>query len=199
MKADRFTSLLKPHLDDALNYCRALCAQQSAHDAEDVLQNALIKAYKNFSKLEKQSSFRSWLFKIITNSFLNANRSSFWKKFLPMSSIQNGGDFPEIYTEGPDLNMSMRYALSRLSFKERVAILLYEVGGFSVGEIAAFQNEKSDSAVKSRLSRTRKKLKVYLTEPDDSKKNYPFLTSTEMMGDLQYETIQLAEKVDVNQ
>jgi hypothetical protein len=50
-------------------------------------------------------------------------------------------------------------ALSRLKTKERVALLLFEIGGFSIEEIKTIQKEKSSSAVKSRLSRTREKLK----------------------------------------
>ena len=107
-------------------------------------------------------------------------------------------EFPEIYTEGPDLNISMRYALSKLTFKERVAVLLYEVAGFSVKEISKFQNERSESAIKCRLSRARTKLRTTLDEQSKTAKTNSFLTSTEMMGDLQYETIQLAEKVDIN-
>ena len=52
--------------------------------------------------------------------------------------------------------------LAQLSNKERTAILLFEIGGFSIQEITKLQEEKSESAVKSRLSRTRKKLKEFM-------------------------------------
>ena len=56
-------------------------------------------------------------------------------------------------------------ALSKLSAKERSAILLFEIADFSIEEITEIQGENSQSAVKSRLSRVRKKLNKYLTEP----------------------------------
>jgi|GEM_PF-4268720 len=48
--------------------------------------------------------------------------------------------------------------------KEKESILLFELGGFSIEEIKDIQNEKSISSVKSRLSRSRKKLKIFINK-----------------------------------
>ena len=197
MDSKRFTSALKPHLDDALNYCRALCAGKSIQEAEDVLQNALLKAYKGFSQLENADRFKSWLFKIITNCFYNQFRMQFWKRFIPLDEKENS--FPDIYTTSPDMNLSMKYALMNLSRKERVAVLLFEIGGFTVKEISVLQKENSISAVKSRLSRARKKMKNYLMELDLPSRKNPYVTSNTLLGDLQYETIQMAEKTNIKE
>ena len=197
MDAERFTNALKPHLDDALNYCRALCVNQSNEEAEDILQTALLKAYRGFSKLKKTDSFKSWLFKIITNCFYTQTRLQFWKRFIPLDGTNS--EFPEVYSESKELNLSMRYALMRLSKKERVAILLYEVGGFNVTQIAEFQGENSNSAVKSRLSRSRQKMKQYLTDSFRSSASNRYLTSNKLLGDLQYETIQMAEEINIKE
>lgn len=87
----------------------------------------------------------------------------------------------------------------RLSKKERVAILLYEVGGFNVTQIAEFQGENSNSAVKSRLSRSRQKMKQYLTDSFRSSASNRYLTSNKLLGDLQYETIQMAEEINIKE
>ena len=58
----------------------------------------------------------------------------------------------------------MLAALDTLSEKERTAILLFEIGGLSLEEIMKLQKEKSISAVKSRLSRTRLKLRNTILE-----------------------------------
>lgn len=196
---NKFLELLKPEYNDAVKYCRALCAGWSPDDAEDVLQQALLKAMENFGSLKDDSKFRSWFFKIITRTFYSAIRKHFWKKFLPMDKIAT--DIPEIYTRA-EMNEErelINKALSQLSSKERSAVLLYEIADFSVEEIRQVQNEKSLSAVKSRLSRARKKLKQFITELErrgtlnSSKK---FLTgSGSFGGDIENETIKLAAQL----
>jgi RNA polymerase sigma-70 factor (ECF subfamily) len=160
---NKFLELLKPEYNDAVKYCRALCASWSPDDAEDVLQQAMLKALENFDSLNDLSKYRSWLFKIITREFYTSIRRHFWKKFVPMDNMKT--DLPEIYprNEFNETRAILDKALSRLTAKERTAILLFEVGEFSIEEIKAIQHENSSSAVKSRLSRARQKLKRYIT------------------------------------
>ena len=161
---NKFLELLKPVHNDALRYCRALCASWSPDDAEDVLQQALLNGLESFEKLNDLSRFRSWFFKIITRVFYTSVRKHFWKKFVPLDKIKT--DIPEIYprSEFNETGIILDRALSKLSAKERSAVLLFEVGEFAIEEIKTIQNENSLSAVKSRLSRARKKLKRYITE-----------------------------------
>lgn len=200
---NNFLELLKPEYNDAVKYCRALCAGWSPDDAEDVLQQALLKGLESFKSLKDDSKFRSWFFKIITRTFYSAIRKHFWKKFLPMDKAVI--NIPEIYPRG-ELNEDreiLHRALSRLSSKERSAVLLYEVADFSIEEIRIVQNERSSSAVKSRLSRARKKLKRYITrleskgvynEPNYSSKKF-FAEGESFGGDIENETIKLAAEL----
>lgn len=196
---NKFLELLKPQYNDAVKYCRALCAGWSPDDAEDVLQQALLKSLENFGSLKDDSKFRSWFFKIITRTFYSAIRKHFWKKFLPIDKI--AVDIPEIYprTDSDGEKELIHRALARLSSKERSAVLLYEIADFSVEEIRQVQNERSSSAVKSRLSRARKKLKQYFTEPERRSKlnsSKKFLTGSESFGgDIENETIKLAAEL----
>ena len=65
-------------------------------------------------------------------------------------------------------NQLLVATLSQLDKKERTCLLLFEIGGFSIKEIAHIQQEKSESAVKSRLSRTRKKLKEFVEQTEEA-------------------------------
>lgn len=156
-----FFTLLKPHYSDALRYCRSICANKHADDAEDVLQQSLLKAMENFDGLNEHSKFKQWLFRIITNCFYDSIRGSIWKKFLQLDSYEGRENIPDIYNqyEMSDKSELLNKALAKLNAKERVSILLFEVSQFSIEEIVEIQNEKSLSTVKSRLSRTREKLK----------------------------------------
>jgi RNA polymerase sigma-70 factor (ECF subfamily) len=200
---NKFLELLKPEYNDAVNYCRALSAAWSPDDAEDVLQQALLNALEGFDSLYDTGKFRSWFFKIITRTFYSSVRRHFWKKFIPMDKIQS--DIPEIYPRN-ELNedrLIINGALSKLSSKERAAVLLYEIAGFSIEEIRQMQNEKSTSAVKSRLSRARKKLKRYIEEQENTgtagsrikQPRIPLNGSEYSGGDIENETIKLAAEL----
>jgi RNA polymerase sigma-70 factor (ECF subfamily) len=157
-----FTDLLKPHYNDAVNYCRALCSGASKSEAEDVMQQALLKAYENFDSLRDKANFKSWFFQIITRTFYNSVRKPFWSRFVSLNSEDGKAAFHVFEDNFFEDNQILIAALSKISKKERAAILLFEIGGFSIEEITAIQKEKSESTIKSRLSRTRKKLKEFM-------------------------------------
>jgi RNA polymerase sigma-70 factor (ECF subfamily) len=171
---DSFTAALEPCYADALRYCRALCAQWSPSEAEDVLQDALLKALRGYDGLQDRSRFRPWLFQIITRTFHSAARRGFWKRFVPMEA---GGDHERVpgvfhgaaWTEE---RLAILGALATLSARERAAVLLFELGGFSIDEIADIQGERTASAVKSRLSRARARLRERL-EPGPHTRRTP--------------------------
>ena len=185
-----FTQLLSPHYNDALRYSRALCARWSPDEAEDVLQQAFLQALENFDSIKDTSKFKSWFFKIITREFYTSIRKHFWKKFLPLDNSTGIPEMPDVFSRA-DANEDTEIlysALSKLSAKERSAILLFEIADFSIEEITEIQGENSQSAVKSRLSRVRKKLNKYLTEPAKLSR---VQTNKIFKGDLEYETIKL--------
>jgi RNA polymerase sigma-70 factor, ECF subfamily len=163
---DKFIELLKPHYSDALRYCRALCVGKHSEEAKDVLQQAFLKAIENFGSLKEHAKFKSWFFKIITNCFYDLTRKYFWKNFVSIDNYEASEYIPDVYnsSEISDTRNLMSLALGKLSDKERIAILLFEIEGFSIEEISELQNENSQSAVKSRLSRAREKLKDIITK-----------------------------------
>lgn len=190
---NRFIELLKPNYNDAVKYCRALCSKRSADDAEDVLQQSLLQALEKFDSLNDTDKFRSWLFTIITRVFYTSIKRYFWRRFIPLDKGERT-DIPEIYnrTENFDSKALINKALSKLSNKERSAILLFEIAGFSIEEIKNIQNEKSDSAIKSRLSRTRQKLKQIILEMESNHSGKLNRTSKNIIEDIENETIKLS-------
>jgi len=192
---DIFIELLKSEYDNAVKYCKALCSKRSTDDAEDVLQQSLLKAFENFDSLSDQSKFKSWFFKIITREFYNFVRKDFWKKFFPTDSVNSENPFPKVFSaQDEDGNgMILQKALGSISSKERSSLLLYEVAGFSIEEIMEIQNEKSISSIKSRLSRARKKLREFIENEENNitqNKNSANQKSI-YSGDLNNETIKL--------
>lgn len=196
-----FTRLLKPHYSDALNYTRALCSSWSPDDAEDVLQQSFLLALENFGSLSDAGKFRSWFFKIITTTFYQSVRKHFWKKFLPLDARDLMPQIPDVFdrAEQSENRIALNRALAGLSAKERTAILLFEVASFSIEEIRAIQSEKSVSAVKSRLSRARKKLKKFMTEKTEQS---PRRTDSggevgNFEGDFEDETFKLISEIRI--
>ena len=156
---EEFTDLLQPHYNSAAQYCRALF--QGTRDAEDGLQDAVIAAMENFGALKEEEKFRSWFFTIITRTFYAAKKREVKKEKLFAVLTERNANFPAVYQDEvlSTKEAVLHEALQSLAQKERAAILLFELGGFSLTEIQAIQGEKSLSAIKSRLSRTREKLR----------------------------------------
>lgn len=198
MQNKDFYNLLKPHYNDVVNYCRALCSGSTQAEAEDVMQQSLMKAFENFGSLENKESFKAWLFQIITRCFYNSIRNPFWKRFAPLSSDEakeNFAVYEEPYFEKHQLLIQ---ALSTLSKKERVALLLFEIGGFSIKEIKGMQKEKSESAVASRLSRSRKKLKEFMEKAmqEGNSASITYLNAQpKSINDLSYETTEIIANI----
>lgn len=192
-----FLEHLRPYYNDAVKYCRALTFRTSADDAQDLFQQSILKALENFSKLNEKEKFKSWFFKIITNEFFNQTRKAFWKKFIPLDENLNHSRIPEIFEEIEQTEKSniLHKALGMLSAKERACILLFELGNFSIEDIKLIQNERSISAVKSRLSRTRTKLKELIEKLEyslgSSREISYTKVSSQNLGDLENETLKL--------
>jgi RNA polymerase sigma-70 factor (ECF subfamily) len=163
---ESFAAALEPCYAEALRYCRALCADWSPSEAEDVLHDALIRALQGYPALQDSSRFRSWLFRIITRTFHSTARRRFWKRLVPIDEPAAGEAMPPVFggAEWTEERIALLGALATLSVKERAAILLFELGGFSIDEIAAIQGERTASAVKSRLTRARSRLRDRLSQ-----------------------------------
>ncbi|MBU0985152.1 MAG: sigma-70 family RNA polymerase sigma factor [candidate division Zixibacteria bacterium] len=160
-----------PHMD-AL-YRTALRMTKNSQDAEDLVQEAFVKAYRFWDKFESGSNCRAWLFKIMTNIFINDYRS---KSRTPVSvnvdDIDDNflygqladlgpGDNPERQLFAKVFDDDVKKAIEELPDDFRMVVVLSFLEGFSYQEIADIADLQLGT-VKSRLHRGRKLLQKQL-------------------------------------
>jgi RNA polymerase sigma-70 factor (ECF subfamily) len=194
---NKFLEFIKPCYNDALNYCRGLCRKGSRIDeAEDIFQDSLLKALENFDKLEDEGKFRNWLFTIITNTYISRYRKRLFGRLLSYDEYKDFDKLPEIFprVEQDEMCDELFLALSKLSDKEKIAFLLFEIGGFSIEEIKILQKEISSSAIKSRLSRTREKLRKIIEDLGRNKFNGN-VNRFNSIDNLELETARIINKI----
>ncbi len=131
------------------------CGNQS--DADDLAQDALVKAYLSSAGYQDKGRFRSWLFKIAHNTFLNHRASQRTMESIDEARTLVSNTSADAEFQHQDLYL----ALSTLPPKERSAITLFYLNGYNIKEIAAII-DTSEDAVKKQLSRGRDKLKERL-------------------------------------
>ncbi len=138
----------------------ALCCGKK-DDADDLAQDALVKAYLSCAGYQDKGKFRSWLFKIAYNTFLNHKACQRTMENIDDPRIQSlplGGDGEGASSfEHQDLYLALR----TLPPKERSAITLFYLNGYNIKEIATI-TDTSEDAVKKQLSRGRDKLREQL-------------------------------------
>ena len=157
----RLMDLLAPLHDRAAATARRL--SRSAEDGDDLFQEAVVRAYHKLPSLRDDASFRSWFFALLLNAHRNRFRRGFWRRFLSLErDMEPGFDPPG--EDGGGWEQKRRQAerasrvLAGLPAVQREAVVLFEIEGFSVEEIAVMQ-EVTVSAVKSRLARGRDRLR----------------------------------------
>jgi RNA polymerase sigma-70 factor (ECF subfamily) len=162
-----------PHMD-AL-YRTALRMTKNASDAEDLVQETFVKAYRFWDKFEPGSNCRAWLFKIMTNIFINDYRSksrtptpvnvddiddNYLYKYL--SDSESYGS-PEQQLFAKVFDDDVKKAIEELPDDFRVVVVLSFLEGFSYQEIADIADLQLGT-VKSRLHRGRKLLQKQLLD-----------------------------------
>lgn len=170
-KRKAFEKEALPHMD-AL-YRTALRMTKNQNDAEDLVQEAYVKAYRFWDKFEPGSNCRAWLFKIMTNIFINDYRS---KSRTPVSvnvdDIDDNFLYGQLASLGPEDNPERRLfskifdddikrAIEELPDDFRLVVVLSFLEGFSYQEIADIADLQLGT-VKSRLHRGRKLLQKQL-------------------------------------
>ncbi|HSQ59518.1 MAG TPA: RNA polymerase sigma factor, partial [Acidobacteriota bacterium] len=154
---DRLTGMLAPFHGAALGTARRLAG--SADEGDDLLQETILRVHSRLDSLRDEARFRSWFFAVLLSVHRSHARRSFWRRFLPLSEVP--GQEPVANPPHGDADRigarRARIALARLPSAQREAIVLHDIQGFSVDEVATMQ-DVSASAVKSRLSRGRDRL-----------------------------------------
>jgi RNA polymerase sigma factor (sigma-70 family) len=164
----RFEQLVLPHLDAAFNLARWVL--RGRNDAEDVAQEALLRAYRFFPGFNGADA-RAWLLQIVRNacySWLEKNRpmdlsTEFDEQLYPQSSVT-----PESLAIAGDDKQRLTQALEALPPRFREVLVLRELEGCSYKEIASITSMPIGS-VMSALSRARQRLHQSLAQSGSAK------------------------------
>ena len=176
---EAFRELTDPHRRELLVHCYRLLG--SLTDAEDVLQETLLAAWRGLPGLQDLAALRSWLYRIDTNRCLNARRAAARRvpvepvpPFQPPAPTRRGEitwlqPYPDALLEsiadtspGPEaryhateaVELAFVVALQRMPPRQAAALVLRDVLGFSAGEVAGLLGT-SPTAVKGILQRAR--------------------------------------------
>lgn len=133
-------------------------------EAEDVLQDAFISAFKNLGSYKSEASFGSWLKKIVINASINAIRKR-RSELVPLDE-HHVGEVPDVADEDETEWQveKIRRAIQKLPDGYRVVLSLYLLEGYDHAEIGEVLGV-SESTSKSQYSRARKKLLEIMREP----------------------------------
>ncbi len=171
-----FESMAMPFMDQL--YSHALRLTKNSSDAEDLVQETYLKGYRAFSSFKEGTNLRAWLFRILTNSFINNYRKKqrgFEEEDFDeiddmylhrrLGSIQNStlGMSAEDMLFERLTEDEIKDAVENLPTQYREVVLLADVQGFSYKEIAEIL-EIPNGTVMSRLHRGRAKLQKVLLD-----------------------------------
>jgi RNA polymerase sigma-70 factor, ECF subfamily len=185
-----FEALIAPYRGELHAHCYRMLG--SLHDAEDALQNALLRSWRGLGGFEGRSSLRSWLYRIATNSCLRMIErrpkrvlpvdyappteahglpgepltETIWLEPLPdaVAGIPDGRAGPEArYEQRESVELAFVAALQHLPARQRAVLIMRDVLGFAPAEIASTL-DTSAAAVSSALQRAHKAIDDLLPE-----------------------------------
>jgi RNA polymerase sigma-70 factor (ECF subfamily) len=171
-KQQDFNEEIIPHLDALYNF--GLRLTSDPNDAEDLVQDTIVKAYRFFSSYEKGTNAKAWLFRILKNSYINNYRKKS-KKPQEVDYDEVASFYETIRadrTESSDLEDKMfrelidddlTSALEKIPEDFRTVVLLCDVEDFTYEEIANMLDVPIGT-IRSRLHRGRNLLKTQLME-----------------------------------
>jgi RNA polymerase sigma-70 factor, ECF subfamily len=175
-----FERLIEPYRGELQAHCYRMLG--SIHDAEDALQDALLRAWRGLSRFEGRSSLRSWLYRIATNSSLRLIErrptrvlpidhgppadphdavgtplvESTWIEPCPDEWLSDGPASPEArYEQRESVELAFTAALQHLPPLQRAVLILTDVLGFAPGEVADAL-DATPASIYSALQRARK-------------------------------------------
>jgi RNA polymerase sigma-70 factor (ECF subfamily) len=185
---DSFEELIAPYRSELRAHCYRMLG--SVHDADDALQDALLRAWRALPRFEGRSSLRSWLYQIATNCCLRLIErrprrvlpidygppadahdepaaplvESVWLEPYPDDALAGGYTAPEArYEQRESVELAFVAALQHLPARQRAVLILRDVLGFSGAEVASVL-DTSPEAVYSALQRAHRTVDQQLPE-----------------------------------
>jgi RNA polymerase sigma-70 factor (ECF subfamily) len=169
----RFTRDTLPLLDSL--YASALRMTRNPADAEDLVQETMLRAYRSFDRFEEGTNLKAWLFRIMTNAYINTYRKKQREpKKVSADEIEDFDLYQELknhddqFSQTPErivldslVDSDITDAIDDLPDQFRMAVVLSDVEGFSYAEMAEIMDVPLGT-VMSRLHRGRKALQKRL-------------------------------------
>ena len=158
----------------------AVASTRNATDAEDVVQEALMRGYRGIKRFRGDCPLRIWLSRIVVRVAINHHRSlarrlKRWVFFADLQAVYEDGSVQEFEPPDPagmfdrEAMLDMRKHLNRLPDEFRMPLVMLAVDGLTIPEIAAIL-EIPEGTVKSRIFYARKRLKQTLHDKHDKKR-----------------------------
>jgi RNA polymerase sigma-70 factor (ECF subfamily) len=161
---DSFEELVMPYMNDLHRLAYHYCGQQA--DAEDLVQELLIKLYRRADEIQRVEKLRPWLAKSLYHLFIDRVRQ---QRRAPVDAVEpqelaqmgEQGDTGQS-SEKLALVANIEQALQQLSDEQRMVVLLHDVENYTLAELETILDTPIGT-LKSRLHRSRAKLREILS------------------------------------
>ncbi len=173
-EVDLFARLLAAHQDKLYRVAYRMAGHHE--DAQDLLQDALLEAYRSFKKFQRGSYFDKWLYRIMTNTFIDRQRHKKRVGVVESLDAPLSGEMESAGREIPDwadepsrrvledkFDEPVQKALDALPPEFRMVLILSDVEEFSYEEISEMMDTPIGT-VRSRLHRARAMMRQKLTD-----------------------------------
>ncbi len=170
---ESFERLIVEHQKKVFNIAYRMLG--NLEDANDVAQEALVKAYRGIENFKGKSSFSTWLYAIVNNACIDFIRKNRKVNMIYLDceyeteegtykiQLNNNEDTPEQLFEKKEVQKLVHESINELGYNHRKVIILRDMEQFSYKEIAEIL-DCSEGTVKSRISRARTNLKTIIKE-----------------------------------
>jgi len=156
-----FEELYQQHSTRLFNLAWRMCGTRA--DAEDLLQEIFLQAYRKLPDFRGDSTVGTWLYRLAMNrclDHLKSRQTRATSATAPLDEETMVG--PRLATDGGIKRLDLERAIARLPEGARAAFLLHDVEGFQHGEIASILGI-SEGTSKSQVHKARLKLRAFLT------------------------------------
>ncbi len=160
-----FATIVRRHGPGMFRYA-ATMLDHHVHDAEDAVQNALAKVWRELPQFRGESALRTWLFRIVANEALALRRR---RRPVPVDDelltplVGRSADDPEAEATAEQLHQALVLALGELPWRQRACWVLAEQEGLSYSEIATALGT-TVTVVRGQLARARRTLAVRMNQ-----------------------------------